>query len=82
MQLSKKKIVGLGGLALVAGITAVAANVPAGAVSVGGAVDIVVEVYSINYSTEIESQWTGLLIPSQWFNSKKPTLAWTMSNTI
>ena len=42
MQLSKKKIVGLGGLALVAGITAVAANVPAGAVSVGGAVDIVV----------------------------------------
>lgn len=59
MQLSKKKIVGLGGLALVAGITAVAANVPAGAVSVGGAVDIVVEVYSINYSTEIESPMDG-----------------------
>ncbi|MBQ3325742.1 hypothetical protein IJG79_01155 [Candidatus Saccharibacteria bacterium] len=59
MQLSKKKVVGLGGLALVAGLTAVAANVPAGAISASGAVNIVVEVYSINYSTTIESPMDG-----------------------
>lgn len=59
MQLSKKTIVGFGGLALVAGLTAVAANVPAGAISASGAVNIVVEVYSINYSTQIDSPMDG-----------------------
>ena len=59
MQLNKKKVLGLGGLALVAGLTAVAVNVPAGAISASGAVNIVVEVYSINYSTTIESPMDG-----------------------
>ncbi len=62
MQLNKKKIAGFAGLALVAGLTAFAVNVPAGATSVGGAVDIVVEVYSINYSTTIESPLDGATI--------------------
>ena len=79
MQLSKKKIVGLGGLALVAGITAVAANVPAGAVSVGGAVDIVVEVYSINYSTEIE--YTQPVVQFKETHARVDSVKYYLTNT-
>lgn len=55
MKESKKKMLGLAGLAVVAGMTACAINMPVGAVSVSGGVEINVEVYSINYETVIES---------------------------
>ena len=59
MQIAKKKLLGIGGLALVTAMTAFACQLPAGAVSVGGSTEIVVEVYSINTETNITKPLDG-----------------------
>lgn len=58
MQISKKHLLGLGGLAVVAATTAYAATIPtpnAGAASAGGNAEVVVDVYSSNPQVEITS---------------------------
>ncbi len=62
MQTTKKRILGLGGLALITGLTVAAATVPAGATSVSSTVNIVVEVRSINYDTKINSPLDGAVV--------------------
>ena len=59
MHIQKKQLLGFGGLALVAGITAVAYNLPTSATSAGGDVDVVVQVYNTNFETKIQSPLDG-----------------------
>lgn len=59
MQIAKKKLLGIGGLAIVTAMTAFACQLPAGAVSAGGSTEIVVEVYSINTETSITKPLDG-----------------------
>ncbi len=59
MKVSKKKLLGFSGLALVAGLTTYAATIPVGATSVSGEVNVMVDVYSINYETRIDSPLDG-----------------------
>ncbi len=59
MHIQKKQLLGFGGLALVAGITAVAYNLPTSATSAGGDVNVVVQVYNTNFETKIQSPLDG-----------------------
>lgn len=59
MHIQKKQLLGFGGLALVAGITAVAYNLPTSATSAGGDVDVMVQVYNTNFETKIQSPLDG-----------------------
>lgn len=59
MQISKKQLLGLGGLAIVVGMTAVAYNLPTNATSVSGNVSVGVSVYSNHFETKIESPLDG-----------------------
>ncbi len=60
MQIAKKQLLGFGGLALVVAMTAFATTLPTGAVSsVGGDVDIYVQVYGVNFETIINSPLDG-----------------------
>jgi len=62
MRISKKQLLGFGGLAFVVGLTTIAYNLPTNATSsasVGGAVKVEVEVYSINFETVINSPLDG-----------------------
>jgi hypothetical protein len=59
MQIARKHLLGLGCLAIVGAITAFATTLPTGAVSTGGSVDIVVEVYASNAETIIHKPQDG-----------------------
>ncbi len=60
MQIAKKQLLGFGGLALVVAMTAFATTLPTGAVSrASGDVEIVVQVYGINFETIINSPLDG-----------------------
>ncbi len=59
MHIQKKQLLGFGGLALVAGITAVAYNLPTSATSAGGDVDVIVQVYNTNFETKIDKPLDG-----------------------
>lgn len=59
MKIARKHALGLGCLAIVGAITAFAFTLPTGAVSVGGAVEITVEVISSNSETTINKPQDG-----------------------
>lgn len=59
MQIAKKQLLGFGGLALVVGMTTFASTLPAEAVSVGGNVNIQVQVYGSNTETVINTPKDG-----------------------
>ena len=59
MKIARKHALGLGCLAIVGAITAFAFTLPTGAVSVGGEVEIMVEVYSSNSETIINKPQDG-----------------------
>ncbi len=59
MQISKKQLFGLGGLAIVVGMTFFAYNLPTNATSISGDVDVVVRVYNDKFETKIESPLDG-----------------------
>lgn len=59
MQRTKKQLLGLGGLALVAAMTTVAYSIPVEAVNVSGNAEVVVMVYSGDYETKIETPLDG-----------------------
>lgn len=60
MRATKKQLLGFGGLALVVGLTTVAYNLPASAeTAVDGNVEVVVQVYNINFETVIEQPQDG-----------------------
>lgn len=59
MKIARKHALGLGCLAIVGAITAFAFTLPTGAVSVGGAVEVTVEVYSSNAETQINKPQDG-----------------------
>ena len=61
MQKAKKQLLGFGGLAFVVALTAFATTLPTGATSVGGNVDVVVQVYNVNFETVINSPLDGEL---------------------
>ncbi|MBQ3309781.1 hypothetical protein IJG78_03870 [Candidatus Saccharibacteria bacterium] len=59
MRVQKKQLLGLGGLAFVVGMTAVAYNLPTSALSAEGNVDVHVQVYSNHFETVIEAPLDG-----------------------
>lgn len=59
MKIARKHALGLGCLAIVGAITAFACTLPTGAVSVGGGVDVVVEVYASGAETIIHKPQDG-----------------------
>lgn len=59
MQIAKKQLLGFGGLALVVGMTTFAGTLPAEAVSVGGNVNVQVQVYGSNTETVINTPKDG-----------------------
>ena len=60
MNSTKKKLLGFGGLAFVIATTAFATTLPTGATSsVGGSVDVVVQVYDVNFATTINKPLDG-----------------------
>ena len=59
MQIARKHLLGLGCLAIVGAITAFACTLPTGAVSTGGSVDIIVEVYASGSETVIHKPQDG-----------------------
>ncbi len=59
MHIAKKQLLGFGGLAFVVALTAFATTLPTGATSVGGNVDIYVQVYNVNFETVINSPLDG-----------------------
>lgn len=75
MKIARKHALGLGCLAIVGAITAFAFTLPTGAVSVGGAVEIMVEVYSSNAETQINKPQDGEI-----FSEPKITFSETHSH--
>ena len=75
MKIARKHALGLGCLAIVGAITAFAFTLPTGAVSVGGAVEIMVEVYSSNSETVINKPQDGEI-----FSDSKITFSETHSH--
>lgn len=75
MKIARKHALGLGCLAIVGAITAFACTLPTGAVSVGGEVEIVVEVYASNSETIINKPQDGEI-----FNSSVVTFSETHSH--
>ncbi len=53
MHIAKKQLLGFGGLAFVVALTAFATTLPTGATSVGGNVEVKVQVYGANFETLI-----------------------------
>ncbi len=62
MRVNKKQLLGFGGLAFVVGLTTIAYNLPTSATSVGGAVEVRVEVYNISLETVIQSPEDGDIV--------------------
>lgn len=75
MQIAKKHLLGLGCLAIVGAVTAFATTLPTGAVSTGGDVDIVVEVYASGAEIVIHKPQDGEI-----FNSPTITFSETHSH--
>ncbi|MBQ3271544.1 hypothetical protein IJH10_03005 [Candidatus Saccharibacteria bacterium] len=75
MKIARKHALGLGCLAIVGAITAFAFTLPTGAVSVGGSVEIMVEVYASNSETQINKPQDGEI-----FSESKITFSETHSH--
>lgn len=75
MKIARKHALGLGCLAIVGAITAFAFTLPTGAVSVGGSVEIMVEVYASNSETQINKPQDGEI-----FSEPKITFSETHSH--
>lgn len=75
MKIARKHALGLGCLAIVGAITAFAFTLPTGAVSVGGSVEIMVEVYASNSETQINKPQDGEI-----FSDPKITFSETHSH--
>ncbi len=75
MQIARKHLLGLGCLAIVGAITAFATTLPTGAVSTGGSVNIMVEVYASSSETIIHKPQDGEI-----FNTPTITFSETHSH--